>query len=50
MDSHEWRFVKGMMRRNLPYRQEGAYELEDTAPVAKIEQELPLAQLSQLST
>jgi len=47
-DSHEWRFLKGMMRRNLPYRQEGAYELEDTALVAKREQELPLEVISSI--
>jgi len=31
-----------MMRRNRPYRQEGAYELEYNALVAKREQELTL--------
>jgi len=36
------------MRRNLPYRQEGAYELEDTALVAKREQELPLEVISSI--
>jgi len=35
-----------MMRKNLPSRQEGAYELEDTALVAKREQELPLEVIS----
>ena len=29
-DSHEWRSLKGLMRRKLPHRQEGTYELEDT--------------------
>jgi len=48
MDSHECRFLKGMMRSNLPYRQEGAYELEDTALVAKREQELPLEVISSI--
>ncbi|MBA7628940.1 hypothetical protein ES703_36437 [subsurface metagenome] len=47
-DSHEWRCLKGMMRRNLPYRQEGVYELEDTALVAKREQELPLEVISSI--
>ena len=30
-DCPEWRFLKGIMRRNLPSRQEGAYELEYNA-------------------
>ena len=47
-DSHEWWSIKGMMRRNLPYRQEGAYELEDTALVAKREKELPLEVISSI--
>ena len=47
-DSHECGFCKGMMRRNLPYRQEGAYELVDTALVAKREQELPLEVISSI--
>jgi len=47
-DSHEWQFLKGMMRRKLPHRQEGAYELEDTALVAKREQELPLEVISSI--
>jgi len=34
------------MRRKLPHRQEGAYELEDTALAAKSEQELPLEAIS----
>jgi len=37
-----------MMRRKLPYRQEGAYELEDNALVAKKEQELPLEVISSI--
>ncbi len=44
----EWRSVKGMMRRNLPHRQEAAYELEDTALVAKREKELPLEVISSI--
>ena len=38
----EWRDVKGLMLRKLTHRQEGTYELEDTAPALKIEQELHL--------
>jgi hypothetical protein len=37
-----------MMRRNIPHRQEAAYELEDTALVAKREQELPLELISSI--
>ena len=37
-NSHEWRFLKGLMRRKTPHRQEGTYELEDNALVAKREQ------------
>jgi len=37
-----------MMRKNLPHRQEGAYELEDTDLVAKREQELPLEVISSI--
>jgi hypothetical protein len=47
-DSHEWRFVKGLMSRKLPHRQEGMYELEDTALAAKREQELPLEVISSI--
>ena len=45
-DSHEWRSVKEFMRRILPHRQEGAYELEDAALAAKIDQELPIEAIS----
>jgi hypothetical protein len=48
MDSHEWQCLKGMMSRNPPLRQEAAYELEDTALVAKREQELPLEVISSI--
>ena len=34
-DSHEWRSVKGLMRRKLPHRQEAVIELEDTAHALK---------------
>jgi len=50
MDSHEWQFFKGLMLRKLPHRQEGTYELEDTALVAKSEQELPLEVISSIGT
>ena len=47
-DSHEWRFLKGIMRRNPLSRQEGAYELEYNALVAKRERELPLEVISSI--
>ena len=31
----EWRDINGFMRIKLPHRQEGTYELEDTALAAK---------------
>jgi len=31
----EWRSLKGLMSRKIPHRQEGTYELEDTALAAK---------------
>jgi len=34
-DSHEWRFLKELMRRNLPHRQEVTYEFENTALAVK---------------
>ena len=39
---------KGFMRRNLSLRQEGTYQLYDTALVAKREQELPLEVISSI--
>jgi len=38
----------GLMRRKLPHRQEGTYELEDTALAAKRKQELPLEAISSI--
>ena len=45
-DSHEWRSVKGFMHKELPHRQEAAYELEDAALAAKRYQELPIEAIS----
>jgi len=47
-DSHEWWLLKGLLRRKLPHRQEGTYELEDTALAAKRKQELPLEAISSI--
>ncbi len=46
----EWWFLKGLVRKKLPHRQEDTYELEETALAAKRKQELPLEAISSIGS